>query len=229
MASRRPDSIKLLPAYPLAAAARLVGAKPSTLNAWFRGRHYTVRGERKRSPAVLATRSKSGEPISFIDLVEAHVFLLIRQQYRIPLRNIRKAADYLATIRGNLTFLAHKDFYFDKTHLFLSRDKALISLSEQGQVVDRNIIEEGLKQIEYGTDGYAAEFFPKIDSADQRAFVISPTRNFGRLCMTRTGVGTNVIAIRFNRGEAVADLAEDYGATIQEVEQALRWNASLSA
>jgi uncharacterized protein (DUF433 family) len=224
----RPESVKLLPAYPLAAAARLVGSNPSTLRAWFRGRDYTVGGKKRKSRAVLPTRSRAGEPISFIDLVEAHVFLLIRKQYRIPMKNVRRAAEYLAEIKGSLTFLAHKDFYFDNTHLFLQLSEGLVSLSERGQVVDKDIIEKGLKQVEYGSDGYASEFFPSADHAEQRSFVISPARNFGRLCIARSGVGAEVLAVRFDLGEKIADIAQDYAATPEEVEEAIRWNRRLS-
>src|SRR5688572_16952815 len=115
----KPDRVKTLPAYSLAAASRLVGAKQSTLRTWFRGREYSAGGTKKFSRPILPTPSESRQPISFIDLVEAHVFQLIRRRYDIPMKNIKAASDYLASIKGSLTFLAHKDFYLDSTHLIL--------------------------------------------------------------------------------------------------------------
>lgn len=227
--SSKPDSVKLLPAYPLAAAARLVGSKPSTLRAWFRGREYTVGGNKKKSAPVLPTLSQAGEPISFIDLVEAHVFLLIRQRYHIPMRNIKAATEYLAQIKGSLTFLAHKDFYLDSTHLILKLENRMISLSERGQLVDKDILESGLKQLSYGSDGYASEFFPRVGQLEQRDFVLSPMRNFGRLCIARSGISADVVAARFTKGEKIADIATDYAATVDEVEEAIRWHERLAA
>lgn len=223
----RPDKVKLLPAYPMAAAARLIGSNPSTLRTWFRGRS----GATKKYAAKLPTQSKSGEPISFIDLVEAHVFRLIRQRYHIPRKHIKAATEYLASIKGNLTYLAHQDFYVDSAHLMLKINDMLVSLSERGQLVDKEILEDGLKQLNYGSDGYASEFFPapKSGPPEQRSFVISPTRNFGRLCLLRSGVSMDAIAMRFIKGEKIADIAADYDATIEEIEGAIRWHEWLAA
>src|SRR5215207_5399116 len=115
--SRAPDRIKMLPAYTLAEAARLVGSKPSTLGTWFHGRQYTVKGAKKTWSPVLQTQSSKGSPISFIDLVEAHVFHLIRRQYGIPVKHVRAAAETLAKLKGSILSLAHEDFYIDNKHL----------------------------------------------------------------------------------------------------------------
>lgn len=184
---------------------------------------------KKKSTPLLPTLSRSGEPISFIDLVEAHVFLLIRQHYRIPMRNIKAATEYLASIKGNLTLLAHKDFYLDSTQLLLKINNDLVSLSERGQLVDKDILESGLKQLNYGADGYASEFFPRAGAVEQKDFVLSPMLNFGRLCISRSGVGADIIAARFVMGEKIADIAADYDATADEIEGAIRWHDRLAA
>jgi uncharacterized protein (DUF433 family) len=223
----KPDRVKILPAYSLAEAARLVGSKPSTLGAWFRGREYEAGGTKKKSHPVLPTQSEKGQPISFIDLIEAHVFQLIRKQYRIPMRKINAASDYLASIKGSLTFLAHQDFYLDSTNLILKIDTKMVSLSERGQLVDKDILESGLKQLSYGSDGYASEFYPRHGDVLQTSFVVSPTINFGRLCIARSGVGADIIAGRFIQGERISDIAADYGTTVDEIEEAIRWHERL--
>jgi uncharacterized protein (DUF433 family) len=227
--SKKPDSVKLLPAYPLAAVARFVGSNPSTLRGWFRGRSYEVNSEKRRSEPVLQTRSGPGEPLSFIDLVEAHVFLLIRKRYRIPQRNIKAAREHLKRLKGGMAFLACKDFCVDSRQLYLELDGRLISLSERGQVVDREIISKGLKQLSYGSDGYASEFFPSIDGKAQDSVMLSPTQNFGRLCIAKSGVSADIIAVRFVHGEKISDIAEDYAVSPDEVEEAIRWHNRLSA
>lgn len=227
--SKKPDRVKTLPAYSLASAARLVGAKPSTLRAWFRGRDYTVGAERKTSRPVLPTLSETGDPISFIDLIESHVFLLIRRRYHIPMRNIRAAAEYLAELKRSLTYLAHQDFYLDSSHLILKVENKMISLSERGQLVDKDILESGLKQLNYGSDGFASEFYPRAGELEQKEFVVSPTINFGRLCIARSGIGADVVFDRFFSGEKSSDIAADYGATVDEIEEAIRWHERLAA
>ena len=78
-------------------------------------------------------------------------------------------------------FMAHKSFFYDRKDLFLGKDKELLSLSEGGQMVDRTILESGLHQINYGNDGFADEFFPKLDNSEQRDFVLNPLINHGRI------------------------------------------------
>ena len=220
----QPDEIKLLPAYPLAVAARFVGSNSSTLRAWFRGRSYPVGGKLRQSAAVLTTRSVTGEPISFIDLVEAHVLTLVRRCYNFPMKNFKAAAETLAKLKGDLTYLAHKDFYADHKNLFLEIDGKLISLSERGQHVDRKIISKGLMQLSYGDDGFASRFYPVIRQTEQRDVFLDPEINFGRPCLASLGVGTEAMAARFFAGETISELAEDYGATAQQVETAVRWH-----
>src|SRR5687768_4102135 len=207
---KEPDQVKILPAYTLAEAAHLIGSKPQTLSAWFRGRNYITKKGIKRVPPVLHTLSRSGEEISFIDLVEAHVFLLLTQGYRIPRRNIRAATETLGKLKKGLTTLAHRDFYVDSKHLLLQLDDSLISLSEHGQLVDKEIVASGLRQLNYGSDGYASEFFPRIGNKEQKEIVVSPLINFGRLCIHKSGVSAEIIATRFNTGDTIAEIAEDF-------------------
>ncbi len=82
------------------------------------------------------------------------MLLAIRRGYGIPLKRLRDAMEYLRRDGGDMLFLAHRDFRHDRQHLYLSRDDYLVSLSERGQHVEPGIIQEGLRQIVYGDDGY---------------------------------------------------------------------------
>src|SRR5580704_3787312 len=113
MAISVPTPEKLLPAYPLAEVARIVGANPATLRSWLHGRSYKVNGQKRYSAPVLKATQAEGCPLSFIDLVEAHVLLAIRRGYGIPMRNLRRAVDYLREEGGDLLFLAHSSFFHD--------------------------------------------------------------------------------------------------------------------
>ena len=52
--------------------------------------------------------------------------------------------------------------------------------------------------------------------------VIDPHVSFGRPVITGTGILTAVIAERYKAGEAIAELAEDYGRESLEIEEAIR-------
>ena len=136
--------------------------------------------------------------------------------------------DYLSEGGGNLMFLAHQDFCHDRSDLFLGRDEKLLSLSERGQLVDRTIMASGLHQIDFGSDGYADKFFPKVGNAEQREFVVNPRINYGRISIARLGIGADVLAARWAAKEPLADIVEDYGATTEEVVEAIRWHDRLA-
>jgi uncharacterized protein (DUF433 family) len=230
----KPDEVKTMPAYTLADVARYVGASDQTLRAWFRGRSQITSksGGLRRAEVkpILPTDAGPREPLSFLDLIEAHMLFSLRNAYKFPMHKVREAAEYVASLQGSLTLLAHKDFIHDEKNLFLGQDSTLLSLTERGQMADRGILSQGLKQVEYGSDGYADEFFPNnIGGKPQHAFVVNPHFNFGRLSVARLRVGADAMAERINAGEKIADIAEDYGATEGEIVEAIKWHVRLAA
>jgi uncharacterized protein (DUF433 family) len=229
-----PTEIKTLPAYALADVARFVGVSEQTMRAWFRGRPpvSSKKGGFRRAAVkpILPTDSDAREPLSFLDLIEAHMLFSLRNAYKFPMRKVRIAAEYLASLEGSLTLLAHKDFFHDHGDLYLGEDEKLLSLTERGQLADKTILESGLHQVTYGKDGYADEFFPNgATGKPQREFVVNPSINFGRLSVVRLRVGADALAERYAAGEKMADIAEDYGATTEEIVEAIRWHDRLAA
>lgn len=223
-----PAPDKILPTYPLAQVARFVGCSPATLRSWIRGRTYSVRGQPRRSKPMLRNDSRPGEPLTFLDLVEAHILMVIRKGYRIPMKNYRAAIQYLREQGGDVHFLAHRDFVHDERHLYLKGDRYLISLSERGQHVDPAVIDEGLMQLMYGEDGYADRFYPRIAGKLQKTVMLTPAIGFGQPTIARLGVNTEAIAARFLAGEHLRDLATDYDADISEIEDAIRCTGELT-
>lgn len=229
-----PNEVKILPAYTLAEASRYIGVSESTLRTWFRGKPAisTKKGafKRKAVKAILPTDAGPREPLSFLDLIIAHVLFSLRNSYKFPMKRVAKAKDYLASLEGNLAFLAHRDFFHDHADLYLGMNERLLTLTEQGQIVDKTILEKGLHQIIYGDDGFADRFFPKLEErTEQQEFAINPSINYGRLCIVRLGVSADTIAARYKAKEQVADIAQDYGATTEEVVEAIRWHDRLAA
>lgn len=152
------------------------------------------------------------------------MLLAIRRGYGIPLKRLRDAMEYLRRDGGDLLFLAHRNFKHDRQHLYLDRDNFLESLSERGQHVEPRVIQDGLKQIVYGEDGYADRFFPLLGGQEQRTIMLAPGIGFGRPVLAKLGVSVEAIAARFHAGEHLPDLAADYGATLKDIEDALRWS-----
>ena len=66
-------------------------------------------------------------------------------------------------------------------------------------------------------------------SKEPKAIVIDPYISFGRPVLIGTGIATSVIAQRYKAGESIAELAEDYGRSMSEIEEAIRCELWLDA
>ena len=62
-----------------------------------------------------------------------------------------------------------------------------------------------------------------------RLVVINPYVSFGRPILSSVGVPTEIINERFNAGETIEELAEDYGLTVTEIEEGLRYERTARA
>jgi len=220
------------PTYGLIDAARCIGAHPATLRTWFKGRSYPTKSGPRRSPNLLVPAAPDG--FSFQNLVQAHVVQGIRKRYSIPMHRVREALTYLRESMGNLDLLASEKFYHDRNHLFLKIEDRLISLSERGQSVNETILQQYLHRIEYARDGFASRLYPFVYTATGQLYepqhiMIDPTIAFGKPCLKRLGVKTEIIANRFLAGEPIEDLSADYGAEPQEIQEAIRWSARKAA
>lgn len=221
-----------MPAYSMTDAARCIGAHPATLRSWFKGRSYPTKDGPRRSPNLLVPAAQ--DALSFQNLVQAHVVQGIRKRYHIPMHRVRDALAYLRESMGNLDLLASKEFFHDTEHLLLNVEDRLISLSERGQNVSATILAQYLHRIDYGDDGFASRLHPFFYTAtgqlyEPRHIMIDPTIAFGKPCLERLGVKTEIIADRFFAGEPIEELSADYGAKPEEIQEAIRWSARTAA
>jgi uncharacterized protein (DUF433 family) len=101
--------------------------------------------------------------------------------------------------------------------------------SRFGQRAMPELISAHLERVDWDAAGLAARLYPFTrpghGQSDPRVVAIEPGIAFGRPMIASRGVPVAPIAARFNAGETVADLAEDYGVDPTEVEEAVRWFA----
>ena len=80
--------------------------------------------------------------------------------------------------------------------------------------------------------GFLSDSTPSRANAnleEPRTIVIDPYVSFGRPVLAGTGIATSVIAQRYKAGESIAELAEDYGRSSPEIEEAIRCELWLDA
>jgi len=224
-----------MPAYGITEAAHYLRLPPSTLRSWVRGRHYpTEAGQRYSDPLIRLADSTNQSPpyLSFINLIEANVLWALRRHHKITMPKVRQALNYLeAQFPQSEHPLAEHTFATYGKHLFIEYYSQLIEIGKPEQLVMQQVIEDHLSRVEWDETGLPALFYPfarDIHAQDKKIIVIDPRVSFGRPVLVGTGIVTSIIAERFNAGESMDDLAQDYGRSRLEIEEAVRCENLLS-
>lgn len=220
------------PAYSISEASRYLSIPPATLRSWVVGRKYPTESGPKFFKPILQLPAESRAGLSFVNLVEAHVLDAIRRNHQVPLSKIREALRYLQKYFSSRHPLAEQKFQTDGIDLFIEKFGQLINVTQSGQIALRELLKAHLHRVEHNASGTAVRLYPftrKRDLHEPRVVVIDPHVSFGRPVLVGTGIPTAVIAERYKAGESIDELAEDYGRSRREIEEAVRCELWLEA
>jgi uncharacterized protein (DUF433 family) len=209
------------PAYPFGEAAHYLNLPVSTLRAWCLGR-----GGPHRFRPVIRLDGKPGEGLSFINLVEAHVLAALRRLHGVKLGKVRGALDYVARQLQIDRPLADIQFQTGGVDLFVEQLDRLVNVSRDGQLEMASLLRAHLKRIERDPSNVPIKLYPFTTSRaapDAPApVVIDPRIAFGRPVLKGKGVPTAILADRFKAGDSLKELAGDYEAPPEDIEEAVR-------
>jgi len=213
------------PAYRLSEAAHYLALSPSTVRAW------TV-AQRGFKP-VIAIADPRTKTLSFVNLVEAHVLAAIRRKHGVTLQSVRRALDYTRTRLEVERPLAHQQFETNGVDLFVEKLGSTINVSRSGQLAMAKELRAHLERIERDPKGVPIKLYPFTRAPEagreMRSIVIDPRVSFGRPILVHTGVPTAVLADRYKAGDSIDALAQDFGASRDEIEEAIRCELALQA
>ncbi len=230
--SSKLEALRRTPAYPFSEAAHYLQLPVATLRAWCVG--YAYQGGVKRFKPVIRLDGKKSEGLSFLNLVEAHVLSAIRRQHRIPLPKIRQALEFVGKHLKHDRPLSQAQFATMGVDLFVEELDRVVNVSREGQVEMADLIRTHLNRIERDAHGVPIKLYPFTtkssvtpDSVHElaesaRTVVIDPRIAFGRPVLSGTSVPTAVLADRFKAGDTLSEMAEDYGAQKETIEEAIR-------
>jgi uncharacterized protein (DUF433 family) len=219
------QDLREIPAYSIAEAAGYLRLPKSTLRSWLIGQPYRVGGVRKFFHPVIEIADTRHRSLSFINLVEAFVLAGIRRTHTVPLGKVRKAVEYVQKQFKSRRPLAEVQFETDGVDLFVRKFGELIGASQDGQKLMESMLRKRLKLVKRDPDGVPEKLvlFPAPrQKKNSAAVVIDPRVSFGRPVLDGLGVRTGVLAERFIAGEMVGELAHDYGASPEAIENAIR-------
>ena len=220
--------IREFPRYSISEAAFYVRIPTSTLMAWTRGQDYTTAdGIHHTFQPLIDLADDKHKLLSFYNLVEAHV-LRSTTERGVPLRNVRKALEY---IRGRFPvkhpLLSH-DFEMSGKDLFIRHLGMTINATRQGQLAMRKILKKYLKRVSRDARGLPIQVFP----IHSRRIAIHPLISSGKPVVKGKGITVSVLWGRKLSGEPIPEIAKDYGLTQLEVKQAIQdyeWKATKAA
>ncbi len=205
------------PAYLLSDAARYLRMSPSTMGDWLRA----------DAPVTLLPPSE-GRYLSFENLVEIHAMLALRAE-GFSMQKVRKAIATLRSLNGGSDIeypFASRRLLMDKSSIYLEKFGELISLTEPRQLAMERILRQFLERVDFAPDDLAERFYPftspvRGDDAPRR-IMIDPRVSFGAPVIRGSGVKTAIVVAQFRAGDKVEDIAEAYGRTTEEIQEAIR-------
>jgi uncharacterized protein (DUF433 family) len=210
------------PAYGVAEAARYVDLPVATLRSWVVGRPYPKADGKGQWPPIIHPPNRQPLLLTFWNLIEAHVLRSLRTKHVVSIKAVREALRYAEREENMNRLLLSKDLQTDAGRLFLDKYGELIDLSASGQLVMRKLFEEHLKRVEWDEWRFPVRLFPFVaGDFGKKQIAIDPNIAFGRPIVLRAGISTSIIAERIDAGESMADLADDYDLSNEEIEQAL--------
>lgn len=234
MQIRREIDRRDVPRYGIKEAAGFLGMPLATLNSWVNGRNYPTAAGQKQFRPLLKLASPGS--LSFFNLVEAHILLSTRRKHNVEMPAIRRAIEYVGRTFPSPHPLLNENFLTDGKDLFIEKIESstgrvqTINVSRWGQLGLGPILDFYLQRIVRDEKGWPIKLFPirmnwpgDLKSDPPRVVVIDPTVSSGQPVVNGTGVMAQVIVGRFNTGEGIEEIAEDYGLKTSQIEEVIRY------
>ena len=217
------------PLYAMSEAARFLGVPTSTLTTWAKGyvRRPPGRVEVRGARIITSVEAPRNFPvIPFIGLAEGMVLAAFRRA-GVSLQHIRRAVDVLEQEIGVDYALASRRLYTDGAVILFDYadakdDDELAGLTEvvRRQRVFAPVVHDYLTRIDYAPDGWAARL---VSPATERPIVVAdPSRAFGQPIFIHGASRVEDVLDRWKAGDALQEVAEDFGVPLQDVEDMLR-------
>ena len=221
------------PAYSASEVARILRLPTATVNAWCFGQRYRdARKRDRRFKPVISPADSRNRLLSFANLCELHILSAIRRKHGVTLQNVRDSIDYVGKRLGLTRPLLDVQFQTNGIHLFVEHASRLLSVSQQGQEAMRSDFERLLQRIERDPAGTPVRLYPftRPNSTDgDRVVVLDSRLAFGRPIVMPARIKTDVIRDRFNAGDSLAEMAQDFRVEQSVIEEALRFEQRLAA
>jgi uncharacterized protein (DUF433 family) len=206
--------------FTLRETAGYLGIPKSTVQWWARP------PDSKRPLITCFPRRGREATVPFIGFAEAYVLSAFRRA-GVPLQRIRPAVEKLSSTIGIEHALASKRLYTDGAEVLydyaVERDEhelleLVVVRTQQHQFSE--VVRDYLERIHYAGDGWASSVhLPTYGTAE---VVVDPKVAFGLPLVAHGGARVEDLVDRFQAGDSVAEIADDFGVPAKEVEDVIR-------
>lgn len=205
-----------IPNYRIREAARYADIAPQTVSSWH--------GRPGSNQKPTLSQKEKGAALSYLQLVEVAVVASFRKA-GVTLAKIKKAREYLSKqLEAEHPFAQYrfktdgKELWMDYAQLHAPSDKTLLAPSMGGQLAWTDIIGR-LQEFEYDEESNLATQW-RVAGAD-KSILIDPRIQFGAPAID--GVATWVFKGRWQAGEPIDEIADDFGVPNSAVLEALEF------
>ena len=214
------------PRYTIPEAASFIDKPTTTVRRWAIGNVRKRNGEKWRDePLIVLDGELDGPiPLSFLNLLELRFLASYRS--RVPLQSIRRALDFAAQELHVERPLLTVEFKAHGKSLFLrfateGGDRYLMNASQRGQLAWPAALDTFIKSVDYDErENSAFRWWPL---GRDEPVIVDTLLNGGIPSTALSGVRTNAIAVHRGEGLDLREIADDVGATEDEVRAALRF------
>jgi uncharacterized protein (DUF433 family) len=217
-------------AYTPIEAAKLLHMPPLTLRRWLYGYSFESDSGRTTQPPLWRAQynaNEAGELLGFRDLVEARIVGALRK-CGISLQTIRLCLDRAQEVFGEEHPFSTTAFKSDGRKIFLEitrniEEPKLYDLKDR-QHVFRDVVLPSLIGLEFGDE--RAERWWLLP--DRKTVVADPDRSFGQPILSDIGLLTSRVVEEVRAEGSVRRVARLYGVPVSSINDALRFEESLS-
>ena len=212
------------PRYTVSEVASYLHLPEKTLRSWVFGRTYPAAGGARFSPPLIEMADGVSKRLSFYNLVEAHILKSTRQRDEVPMGAIRDALDYVSAVHPAAHPLIVKEFYTEGRFLFENMLEKLVNSSKYGQLAFGPLMLSYLERIDRDSVGYPSTLYPFVPNRpESKVVVIKPEVSSGVPTVSGTGISIPILYGRYSAGDSIPDLADDYGLSEEQVEDAIAY------
>jgi uncharacterized protein (DUF433 family) len=205
------------PMYGIRDASRYLKIPTATLRSWFVG---TNKGAFQ---PVLNPAAVGPLKLSFNNLAEAFVLHSLRTEHEVQLKQVRTAIVEAEKDLGIERLLLRSDLKTHAGQLLIEKFGMYLALNASRQYAMKEMLEQVLERLVWEDPRFPSTLFPYLRGAHaaDKVVALNPKRSFGAPHLASRGIGTAIIVSRFDAGESIQALANDYKVKEAEISAAI--------